>query len=40
MKLCLATATHNFMSVKIAHICLIWGQIIANLNQTLILFPV
>ena len=26
LKLCLASATHNFKWVKIAHICLIWDQ--------------
>ena len=28
--LCLATATHNFKMVKIAHMYLIWDQIFAN----------
>ena len=32
MKLCLATATHNFMGVEITHICLIWDQIFAYLD--------
>ena len=33
LKLCLATATatHNFMWVKITLICLIWDQALANL---------
>ena len=26
LKLCLATATHSFKWVKIAHICLIWDE--------------
>ena len=30
LKLCLATASHNFKWVKIAHICLIWDQTLAN----------
>ena len=27
LKLCSATASHNFQWVKITHICLIWNQI-------------
>ena len=27
LKLCLATATHNFKWLKITHICLIWHKI-------------
>ena len=32
LKLCLATATHNFKSVKITHISLIWDQSFSNLE--------
>ena len=32
LKLCLATATHNFKWMKITDICLIWVQIFANLD--------
>ena len=32
MKLCLATTIHNFMWVEITYICLIWVQILANLD--------
>ena len=31
LKLCLATATHNFKWVEITHSCLIWEQIFTNL---------
>ena len=41
MKLCLATAIQNFMSVKITHICLGLHQTFANLDVwTLISFPI
>ena len=30
LKLCLATATHNFKRVKISHMCLIWHQPFVN----------
>ena len=29
--LCLAAATHNFKTLKISHICLIWDQAFAIL---------
>ena len=32
LKLCLATATHNFKWVEITHICLISDQTLANLD--------
>ena len=32
LKLCLATATHNFKWMKITDICLIWDQTFANLD--------
>ena len=32
LKLCIATAIHNFKWVKSAHICLIWDQTFANFN--------
>ena len=32
LKLCLATATHNFKWVKIINICLIWDKTFANLD--------
>ena len=32
LKLCFATATHNFKWVKISHICLIWDQKFLNLD--------
>ena len=41
MKLCIATATHNFKWVKIMHICFIWDETSANLDvQTHISFPI
>ena len=32
LKLCLATATHNFKWLKITHICLIWDKSFAHLD--------
>ena len=32
LKLCLATATHNFKWVEITHICLIWDHTFANFD--------
>ena len=32
MKLCLATAIHNFMWEKITHICSIWDRNVTNPN--------
>ena len=32
LKLCLATAIHNFQSVKITYIYLFWNQTFANLD--------
>ena len=41
MKLCVATATHNFKWAKITHICLFWDQPFANLDvEALISFPI
>ena len=41
LKLCLATATHNFKWVKKIHICLIWDQTFENPDvKTLISFPI
>ena len=41
LKLCLATASHNFKWVKITHICLIWDETFANLDvYTLISVPI
>ena len=42
MKLCVATATHNFKWVKITHICSFWDKTFANLDfwMSLVLFPV
>ena len=33
LQLCLATATHNFKWVKIAHLCIIWDQTFTLLSQ-------
>ena len=41
LKLCLATATHNFKRVKITHSCLTWDQTSANFDiWTLISFTI
>ena len=32
LKLCLATATHNFKSVKNTHVCLNWDQAFRNFD--------
>ena len=41
LKLCLATATHNFKWVKITNIWFIWDQTFANVDvQTPILLPI
>ena len=32
LKLCIATATHNFKWVKITDMCLIWDQPFANID--------
>ena len=41
LKLCLATATHNFKWVKITQIGLVWDQTLVNLDvYSPILFPV
>ena len=36
LKLCLATATHNFKWLKITQICLIWDQTILMLKSSLV----
>ena len=41
LKLCLATATHNFKWVKIIHIYLLWNETFANFDVlTHILFTI
>ena len=38
LKLCVATATHNFKWVKIIHICLIWDLTFANIDVLKVIY--